>query len=225
MNYTNKMKKKINMKNIIVCLVMLFSATVVFAQESGVQHISRLEIGKKDRENIRSSDSTVTLIIDTLIMHDRAHLEFFGKKKVNLTVKHAFLPKRAYISGTDGKNNAADMDITMRFEELGSVYVLAGGRDANNGSRTFPNGNGGDVEFKYLADGITPQQEDKKADNYLEIDTKAGGYSVNARSDLYNIYSRIGSGARPLGQLPQGQVYSGSPGVDGKATVEAVTSF
>src|SRR5690606_6443571 len=110
----------------------------------------------------------------------------------------------------------------MRFEELGKLYVLAGGRDANNGSRTFPNGDGGKVVFNYLSDGVVPQIDNKKDDRYLQIDTKAGGHAVNARSDLYNIYSRIGGGSRPLGQLPQGQVYSGSPGRDGESEIKAV---
>jgi len=203
--------------------------TGVYAQQptsdSGIQHISKLEIKKKKRHHIPGRDSSITLHIDTLIMHDQAHLEFYGRKDVTLQVKHAVIPKRAYISGTDGKNNASDMDITIRFDELGSLFVLAGGRDANNGSRTFPNGDGGKVELKYLADGVHPQTEDKKADHYLRIDTAAGGKSVNARSDLYNIYSRIGGGGRPLGQLPQGQVYSGVAGIDGKSEIKEVSDF
>jgi len=213
------------MKYIIVFVLSFFVVDIVLAQNDSIQHISRLEIKKKKRTNITSADSSVTLIIDTLIMNDRAHLEFYGKKKVNLKVKHAIIPKRAYISGSDGKNNAADFDITIRFEELGNLYVLAGGRDANNGSKTFPNGNGGKVSFNYIADGIKPQQEDKKQNHYLEIDTRAGGYSVNAHSELYTIYSQIGRGSRPLGQLPQGQVYSGSPGIDGKSEIKEVNGF
>src|SRR5690554_1674315 len=136
---------------IIICFLLM---TGVYAQQPApsaeVQHISKLEIKKKKRHHIPGRDSSITLHIDTLIMHDRAHLEFYGRKNVTLQVKHAIMPKRAYISGTDGKNNASDMDITIRFDELGALYVLAGGRDANNGSRTFPNGNGGKVELKYL---------------------------------------------------------------------------
>jgi len=213
------------MKYMVLFVVSFFIAEVAFAQKDSVQHIPRLEIKKKKNVSLNRGDSSVTYLIDTLIMHDRAQLEFYGKKNITLKVKHAILSKRAYISGTDGKNNGSNMDITMRFDELGTLYVLAGGRDANNGSRTFPNGNGGKVVFNYLADGITPQQQDKNAAHYLKVDTKAGGYSVNSRSDLYNIYSRIGGGGRPLGQLPQGQVYSGSPGIDGKSDIKEVNGF
>lgn len=199
--------------------------SVVLAQSAPITHLSKLEIGKKKRETIQNPDSSQHIVIDTLIMHDRAHLQFYGKTNVVLEVKHAFIPKKAYISATDGKNNGADMDITVRFDELGSLFVLAGGRDANNGSRTFPNGDGGKVTFNYLDDGIIPQVANEKDEGFLRIDTQAGGYSVNARSDLYTIYSRIGSGSRPLGQLPQGQVYSGSPGVDGSSEVNAIASF
>lgn len=213
------------MKHLIIIIASIFFSSTLVAQSDSVKHISKLEIKKKKRERIPGSDSTQHLVIDTLIMHDKAHLEFYGKKKVTLEVKHAIIPKKAYLSATDGKNNASDMNITMRFDELGSLFVLAGGRDATNGSRTFPNGNGGKIVLNYLSDGITPQSTEEKQEGYLRIDTKAGGYSVNARSDLYNIYSRIGGGSRPLGQLPQGQVYSGSPGIDGISEVNALPKF
>src|SRR5690606_38946628 len=213
------------MKYLIYCLIGLFSIGIASAQSDSVQHIPRLEIKKKKNYIINKGDSSITVIIDTLIMHDRARLEFFGKTDVRLEVRHAVISKDAYIAATDGKNNASNIDITMKFEKLGGLYVLAGGRDAQNGSRTFPNGNGGNVVFNYVAGGIVPQTDDRKADHYLRIDTRAGGYAVNARSDLYNIYSRIGGGMRPLGQLPQGQVYSGSPGRDGKSEIKEVSGF
>jgi len=215
----------ISMKYLIITIINIFLTAAVMAQTIPVTHISKVEVKKKKRERIPGPDSTQHIVIDTLIMHDRASLQFYGKKKVSLEVKHAIIPKRAYISATDGKNNGSDMDITMRFDELGSLLVLAGGRDANNGSRTYPNGDGGTVTFNYLSDGIKPQSADEKQDAYLRIDTRAGGYSVNARSDLYNIYSRIGGGSRPLGQLPQGQVYSGSPGIDGESEMHELSKF
>lgn len=213
------------MRYLILIAINIFFVTGVIAQSVPIEHITKLEIEKKKRERISSSDSTQHIVIDTLIMHDRSSLQFYGKKKVTLEVKHAIIPKKAYITATDGKNNGSDMDITIRFDELGSLFVLAGGRDANNGSRTFPNGNGGEVSFNYLNDGIKPQTTDERKKEYLKVDTKAGGYSVNARNDLYNIYSRIGGGSRPLGQLPQGQVFSGSPGVDGTSEVNQLSSF
>lgn len=212
------------MRNLIVFILTLCSVSV-FAQETDTLHIGKLSIGKKKKEVYSGGrDSSLVIRIDTLIMADRSQLVFYGKKDVKLDVGHAEIDKRAYVFGTDGKNNGTDFDIHMRFEKLGALYVLAGGQDArNNGSRTFPNGDGGDVNFTYDASGIVPQSEDKKSDHYLQIDTRAGGYRVNPQSELSNIYSLINMGApgRPLSNLSQGQVYSGTPGQDGKRTVKA----
>ncbi len=208
----------------IVAFLLVICSHVALAQEDSTLYISKLEIGSKKKEVFAGRDSSVTLHIDTLIMKDRAQLIFFGKKNVKLTVNHSQIDKRAYIFGTDGKNNGSDFEIDMQFEKLGALYVLAGGHDAsNNGSRTHPNGNGGNVSFVYAADGITPQTKDKKSPHYLQIDTRAGGYRVNPQTDLNNIYSMINMGSigRPLGNLAQGTVYSGSPGIDGKSTVTA----
>ena len=213
------------MRYLVIFFLCAFMAGTASAQTDSVQHIPRLEIKKKKRITISKGDSSIKVIIDTLIMHDRAYLEFFGKKDVDLQIKNAFIPKRAYIAGTDGKNNASNMTITARFKELGSLYVYASGRDAFNGTKTFPNGNGGTVVFNYLNDGIAPQQESSKEDHYLEIATKGGGLVGNAKADIDNIFSRIGSGGRPLGQLPQGQIYSGSPGKNGKSEIKEVNGF
>ncbi|QNL50024.1 hypothetical protein H8S90_25635 [Olivibacter sp. SDN3] len=211
---------------IIAGLLICFSISSAYAQEGdSVQYIQKLEIDKRKKKTfaVKQRDSTMLLTIDTLIMKDRATLEFFGKKKVQLTVKHAEIPEEAYIVGTDSKNNGSDMDIDIRFERLGKLYILAGGRDANNGSRTHPNGNGGNVKVRYDQSGIIPQQENKHKTGYLKIDTRAGGYRVNPQTDLYNIYTQIGmgirSGAGRLGGVPQGQIYSGSPGRDGKSEI------
>jgi hypothetical protein len=213
------------MRTIFLFLLGSFFFFSVQAQTDSIQHISKLEIKKKKSKSFSSRDSTLILTIDTLIMKDRSRLVFYGKKNVKLQVRHAIIGKNAFIYGTDGKNNGSDMDITIRFVGLESLTVSTAGLDAQNGTRTFPNGNGGKLTLKYLTDGIVPQQVDKKEKAYLSIDTEAGGYSVNAQSDIRNILSQIGRGSRPLGGLPQGQVYSGSPGVDGKSEVIAVTEF
>src|SRR5699024_5873853 len=100
--------------------------------------------------------------------------------------------------------------------KLENLVVDAGGRDAFNGTKTHPNGDGGDVQFYYLSSGITPQQDSPKSPGHVLLNVRAGGYRVNSQSEIGNILSRIGTGSRPLGRLPQGQVYSGSPGKDGK---------
>jgi hypothetical protein len=213
------------MKTIFLFLLSSFIFLNVEAQTDSIQHISKLEISKKKSKVFSSRDSSLTLAIDTLIMKDRSRLAFYGKKNVKLQVKHAVIGKNAFIFGTDGKNNGTDMDIIIRFDNLESLLISAVGLDARNGTRTFPNGNGGKVTVRYLADGVIPQSENKKATSYLAVDTKAGGYSVNAQSDISNILSQIGRGARPLGTLPQGQVFSGSPGIDGKSEIKAVSEF
>lgn len=220
------------MKALVISLWLVVLSTLLFAQEDSgndtLTSISKLEIKKGDKKTfaVKGRDSTLTLKIDTLIMGDRAALEFFGKKDVTIEVGHAVIPNEAYITGTDSKNNGTNMDITIRFEKLGSLFVLAGGRDANNGSRTHPNGDGGNVHFKYLSSGIQPQQDKKGKSGYLRIDTKAGGYRVNPQTDLYNIYSQISmgimAGGGRLGSVPQGQIYSGSPGKDGEANVQQI---
>jgi len=210
------------MKAIITGLAIMV-ASAVFAQDTNTIHIPKLEIERNKKQVFAGKDSSLMVYIDTLVMKDKSQLVFFGKKDVQLHVRHASIEKRGYIYGTDGKNNGTDFTIDMRFENLGSLYVLAGGQDANNnGSRTYPNGDGGDVVFSYDGNGIVPQAEDKKSNHYLHIDTRAGGYRVNPQSDLRNIYSMINRGAagRPLGNLSQGMVYSGSPGKDGNVTLE-----
>lgn len=211
---------KINYSMLFVFGMITFTA----AAQDSIRHVSKLEIGRKKKEVFSGRDSTITLHIDTLIMHDRAQLVFLGKKQVTLTADHVVMDKRAYIFGTDGKNNGTDFDIDMRFSELGALYVLAGGQDAaNNGSRTYPNGDGGTVNMTYRKTGIIPQTEDRKAPHYLRIDTRAGGYGGTPQNELRNIYGLINSGpaGRPLGRLSQGTVYSGSTGTDGKSQITA----
>lgn len=210
------------MKTIIAALFLVCTVTAM-AQTDSVRHISKLEIERRGKEVFAGGDSSMVLHIDTLIMKDRAYLQFFGKKDVKLKVNHAIIHNRGYIFGTDSKNNGTNFDIDIRFDKLGSLHVLAGGLDANNGFRTHPNGNGGNVTLTYAHDGVIPQTENRKEKQYLHIDTRAGGYRVNPQADLYNIYSRIDLSivGRPLGNLPQGTIYSGSPGVDGKSNIKA----
>jgi len=211
------------MKTLIASLMMLIVASAFGQeQENTTLHLTKLEIGKRDNESFVRGDSSMTVYIDTLIMADRSSIRFVGKKAVNLVVRHAIIGKRASIFGNDGKNNGTDFDIDIRFDELGSLFVLAGGMDANNGFRTHPNGNGGDVTLRYDEAGITPQSENRRDRHYLAIDTRAGGYRNNPESEIRNIYGRINPSiiGRPLAALPQGTIYSGSPGRDGKAVIE-----
>lgn len=204
----------------ILSIIFLFLGvsflSIGYAQE---EHIARLELGKKKKKTFNSRDSSAVIYIDTLIMKDRSSLQFYGKKDVKLVVKHAEIGKGAFISGIGGLNNASNFDIDINLKKLGSLYVIARGQDAMNGTKTDPNGDGGNVNFKYDPSGITPQTVDKKQANYVYIDVSAGGRAINPVSDLNQIYSRIAMSAPGLRGMPQGQVYSGSPGKEGKAVI------
>lgn len=207
----------------IVSILFLFLGisflSVGYAQEE--QHITRLELGKKKKKTFNSRDSSAIIYIDTLIMKDKSSLQFYGKKDVKLVVKHAEIGKGAFISGIGGQNNASDFDIDINLKELGSLYVIARGQDAMNGTKTHPNGDGGTVNFNYDPSGITPQSDDKKQKGYVYIDVSAGGRTTNPVTDLSQIYSRIATSAPGLRGMPQGQVYSGSPGKEGEAVIAA----
>ncbi len=206
----------------ILSIVFLFLGSsflsIAHAQQ---EHIARLELGKKKKKTFNSRDSSAVIYIDTLIMKDKSSLQFYGKKDIKLVVKHAEIGKGAFISGIGGQNNATEFDIDINLNKLGSLYVIARGQDAMNGTKTDPNGDGGNVSFKYDPNGITPQTADKKQANYVYIDVSAGGRAINPISDLNQIYSRIAMSAPGLRGMPQGQVYSGSPGKEGKVTISS----
>lgn len=210
---------KTTQKLMLLLVAFALPSSVLFAQTD--QHLGKVELQKKQKMHFNSRDSSATIYIDTLIMKDGSSLQFIGKKDVKLVVKHAEIGNKAFISGIAGLNNAANFDIFMDIKKLGSLYVVASGRDAMNGTRTDPNGDGGNVKFAYAASGIVPQTTDKKGKNYLFIDVSAGGRMINPTSDLTQIYSRIATSPAGLRGLPQGQVYSGSPGKEGKVEIVA----
>lgn len=183
------------------------------------EHITKLLVEKKDKKTFNNRDSAAVIYIDTLIMKDRSSLQFYGKKDVKLVVKHAEIGDRVFVSGIGAKNNASNFDISMNLKKLGSLYIIASGQDAINGTRTFDNGDGGKVTFKYDGKGIIPQSENKKGAHYLHIDVSAGGRRTNPTTDLNQIYSQISIAAPGLRGVPQGQIYSGSPGTEGKAQI------
>ena len=200
--------------------VVFLTSTAVMAQTED-QHFGKVELAKKKKMYFNNRDSSATVYIDTLILKDGASLQFMGKKDVKLVVKHAEIGKKAFISGIAGRNNASNFDISMDIKKLGSLYIVASGRDALNGTKTDPNGDGGKVKFTYAAAGIAPQTTDKKGKNYLFVDVSAGGRMLNPTADLGLIYSRINMASAGLRGLPQGQIYSGSPGIEGKVEISA----
>lgn len=212
---------------------MLLTACLTYSQVATAQdkeeenrieeHIGKLVLSKKKSKTFRNKgrDSIMTLHIDTLIMKDRASLQFYGLKDVQLNIGYAEIGKDVVFSGIGSKNNASNFDIDINFAKFQSLYVIARGIDAMNGTRTHPNGDGGNVTVHYDPNGLVPQQEDRKSKQHLKIDASAGGRRVNPPTDVALVMSRIGMGGPRMGGIPQGQVYSGSPGLEGKVVVEA----
>jgi len=205
------------MKKITAMVFLLLGVSQLSSGQPAERHIANLELRKKEKKTFqgRHGDSTSVLYIDTLIMGDRSSLQFFGKKEVKIVVRHAEIGERAVISGLAGANNASNFDIAMNLQKLGSLYLIARGLDAVNGTKTHPNGDAGTVRFAYDGAGITPQSADKKAKHYLFVDVSPGGRTTHPTADLHQIYSRIATAPPGLRGMPQGQIYSGSPGREG----------
>ncbi|WP_140939531.1 hypothetical protein [Sphingobacterium lumbrici] len=208
------MKRKIIL-GVFVAILGFLSAQA----QVNEQHFDKLVLNKKEKKVFSERDSSAVIYIDTLIMKDNSSLQFFGKKDVKLIVKHAEIGNKALISGQAGQNNASDFDITINFQKLGSLYIVARGIDAFNGTKTFPNGDAGNVNISYNKDGVSPQTANKKDKNYLFVDVTPGGLHVTPNLEITNIYRRIASSPPGLIGLPQGQIYSGSPGKEGKVTI------
>lgn len=204
----------------LIFALSMSTFSVAFAQTEELS-IGTLDLKKKEKKVFNSRDSVLHLTIDTLIMGNNASLQFYGKKEVHMTIKHAFIANKAYFYGRGKDNNASNFEIDISFDKLGSLYVLARGEDAFNGTKTFPNGDGGNVRLRYDAEAIIPQVDKKKDEHYLFVDTNPGGLRGNPTSELRNIYSQIARSGSGLRGVPQGQIYSGSPGKEGKADIKA----
>jgi hypothetical protein len=191
--------------------------------QSATIRVSKIEIDSKKSFYFKKGDSSATIVIDSLIMKDKSQLLFFGKKKVNIIINHAEIGKLCVISGNDNKNNGTNLNLSVNFKKLISLYIDVSGKDARSANRRFDNGNGGIVAINYLTTGIKPQTTDKKRTAYLAINNRGGGASVNPQNDVSVLIEQVRtSSGRPLGQLPNGRVYSGNVGYDGKTTIKEV---
>jgi len=210
-------------KNIFLYLTLLLPLTSIGQLISNPLKIDKLIIDSKKSYAVTEGDSIASIVIDTLIMKDKSKLSFVSKKKVNLVVKHAIVGKNVVISGSDSKNNGTDLNLSVNFVQLRSLYIDVSGEDARTSNRHYDNGNGGHVILSYLSSGQRPQIADKKAENFVSIRNRAGGYAVNPQTDIAILLGQIRSGSgRPLGQLPNGRIYSGGIGRDGKITIGSV---
>ena len=211
------------MKSIFLYLALLLPLTSLGQVRSKSVKIHKLVIEAKKSYAITEGDSITSINIDTLIMKDRSKLSFVGKKKVYLVVSHAFIGKDVIIRSNDSKNNGTDLNLSVNFVQLKSLFVDVSGEDARYFNRHFDNGNGGQVVLSYLSSGQKPQITDKNSPNFVSIRNRAGGYTVNPQTDIGIILGQIRTGSgRPLGQLPNGRVYSGGIGRDGKTTIKPI---
>src|SRR5690606_21393278 len=207
-------------KRIIGVFVACLLVGTLSAQTT-TQHFDKLVLKKKEKKVFSDRDSSSVIHIDTLIMKDKSSLQFFGKKDVTIVANYAEIGDQVMIVGQAGQNNGSNFDIEANFQKLGSMYIIARGRDAMNGTKTFPNGNAGNITLTYDPSGVTPQTSDKKAKNYLLPDVTPGGLHVTPTAELNNIYSMIARAPRGLRGVPQGQIYSGSPGKEGVVVIKS----
>lgn len=198
------------------CFVWL--AIPMYAQE----HIPRLELSAKEKLVFSGKDSIIHLKIDTLIMKDRSVLNFFNKKQVILEIGYAEIGEKVKWIGQDGKNNGSNFDVTIHLAKMGNLYVDAGGLKATRGRNALPHGNGGHIQVSYSKTGIAPQISDRKAPHYFRANVIGGDNVADSRSEIQMLQSQIGTGQMALAGLPQGRIYSGTPGNNGTVSLKRI---
>jgi hypothetical protein len=212
-------------------IILYFIFFLPFLSQGQITHstvkIPRLALNERKSFNFNKGDSSMTIVIDTLIMKDKSKMFFTNKKDVKLIVHHAVIGKDCVIFGNDGKNNGTNIDLSLNVAELNSLFVNVSGAEANTGNRRYNNGNGGKVVLHYLASGIHPQTHDRKKAYYLSISNKGAGNTVNSNHAVRIIMDQIrrGSPGRPLTQFPNGRIYSGETGNDGATVIKSVDTL
>lgn len=148
----------------------------------------------------RTNASNLVVMIDTLIMCDHSALKFYDKSTLELLVNHAEIGKGVQILGRGLKNNGANMDISMKFVKLGSLTVFANGLPKLN-EMVGQDGRGGNVTLRYDRKGITPQNYDQFAENYIDIQTNGGRYTADGKiNEYYRVKELSKKGAdKPFG--------------------------
>jgi hypothetical protein len=205
------------MKNKILFLLSLILLTLpVMAQE----YIPRLELDKREKKSFASRDSVIHLKIDTLILKDRSSLRFYNKKQVILEVGYAEIGKKVSLLGQDGENNGSQIDLQIHVASLGDLYIDAGGLKATRGRNALPHGNGGAVTIIYDKEGIQPQMEERKSPHYIRVNVDGGANLSDSHSEIAILQSQMRSGQMALGGLPQGRIYSGTPGTNGSVILK-----
>ncbi|MBB6610938.1 hypothetical protein H7F15_07815 [Pontibacter sp. Tf4] len=127
-------------KNLVPALLMILYAVHAQAQN---QHYTKLELKPKEVFIVGPGN---VLLVDTLIMHDKATIKFSPSSPGTLKANVAYIGSKCTISsrGEDGlhtrKNrpgtrgsNGGDLDITMHFQELSSLLIDTQGGTGGNG--------------------------------------------------------------------------------------------
>jgi hypothetical protein len=196
-------------------LIILFFVLISVAADSFCQNSNSKTINKYfSKIVIEKGDSmfveTDSLLVDTLIIRDHGSLNFLYGQSV-LAVAHAFIGKSCHFNGfgVKGKNGSAlfvhglpggdgkKLTVSIRFEELGSLYVNTSGGDGGHGldgqngldavagqlaqyGETGGNGgkggDGGNLNFFYLSPGfIIVFHEDRDHSVHFNCSPGKGG--------------------------------------------------
>jgi len=202
--------------------ILCFSLFLLPFWMQGVQaqeiSYTKLVIQKGKSFTLHTSDTSGSLLIDTLIMEDRSQIQLWGKTEFTILAKNAYIGHNCLISGQDGQNNGTNFQIQMRLVSLDKLYIVACGRNRQYGNPDYPNGDGGDVHFFYTEDGLIPQTDRPRQNRYLSVNVQGAEGSLNPASDISILKSQINQGGRVGNALPglrQGIVYEASPGENG----------
>lgn len=161
-----------NILKLILATLPVFMAGSVMAQ---AQHIRKLEVPKKQVYIVAASH----LQIDTLILHDKATLQFAPEQQHTLKVKYSYIGDKCTITATgengkhgrlgvsgEGGSSGGSIALDMHFMKLGSLTIDTRG------------GNGGDG---YIGKhGKAPRIEV----NTIRVADGKGGYTIVEKEHL-----------------------------------------
>ncbi len=201
-------------------LILLLCVSMLMIDEVSAQTI---HVKAKKSYQLRQKDSVSVLNIDSLILDKKALLFVNDAKELTINAKYILIDDRAVIKGRDGKNNGTNLTIKGNFVKLGQLAVDLSGDLFEQGIRKYKNGDGGNLVIEYAKQGIKPQTENYKDDNFIAVLNSGAGKNVIPQVELFNVWTQIRNGAgygRPGG--PQGRVYDASVGKDGKFELKAV---
>ncbi|PVY43101.1 hypothetical protein [Pontibacter virosus] len=126
---------------LIACSLLAISSPIAQAQQS---HLSKLVIAKGKTYTVSPGN---TLLVDTLIMQDKATMKFDPSLYGVLEAKIAYIGQKCVITskGSDGKKgnreqagssgeNGGDLTVSIHFAQLGNLIIDTSGGDGGKGA-------------------------------------------------------------------------------------------